>query len=141
VLIGAISPGTDIPRHKRGTCRNNLTSKYLRCQEMAKIINFPKQTRVAPVVEASLVLPLPKAKMPRKKLGIGSALIKIIWVPAVLLFPLVEWIIALDCVFQFFRMLYYWNTNGVHAGVTFGLHFIGYAALICFVALYKPKGM
>ena len=106
---------------------------------MAKIINFPKQTRVAPVVEASLVLPLPKAKMPRKKPGIGSALIKIIWVPAVLLFPLVEWIIALDCVFQFFRMLYYWNTNGVHAGVTFGLHFIGYAALICFVALYKPK--
>jgi len=57
------------------------------------------------------------------------------------LFPLVEWMIALDCVFQFFRMLYYWNTNGVHAGVTFGLHSIGYAVLICFVALYKPKGM
>jgi len=106
---------------------------------MAKIINFPKQTRVAPVVESGLVLPLPKAKMPRKKPGIGSTLIKIVWVLVVLLLPLVEWIIALDCVFQFFRMLYYWNTKGVHAGVTFSLHFFSYAALICFVALYKPK--
>jgi hypothetical protein len=26
-LSGAISPGTDIPRHKRGTCDNHLTSK------------------------------------------------------------------------------------------------------------------
>ena len=108
---------------------------------MAKIINFPKQTRVVPVVEAGLVLPLPKAKIPRKKPGIGSALIKIIWVPAVLLFPLVEWIIALDCVFQFFRMLYYWNTKEVHAGLTFVLHFFGLTALICFVALYIPKGV
>ena len=106
---------------------------------MAKIINFPKQTRVATVVESGLVLPLPKAKMPRKKLGIGSTLIKIVWVLVVLLLPLVEWIIALDCVFQFFRMLYYWNTKGVHAGVTFSLHFFSYAALTCFVALYKPK--
>jgi hypothetical protein len=27
VLSGAISQGTDIPRHKRGTCDNHLTSK------------------------------------------------------------------------------------------------------------------
>ena len=108
---------------------------------MVKIINFPKQTRAAPVVGSGLVLPLPKAKMPRKKPSIGSTFIKAIWVLVVLLLPLVEWIIALDCVFQFFRMLYYWNTNGVHAGVTFGLHFIGYAALFYFVALYKPKSM
>ena len=106
---------------------------------MAKIINFPKHTQVATVVESGLVLPLPKAKMPRKKLGIGSTLIKIVWVLVVLLLPLVEWIIALDCVFQFFRMLYYWNTKEVHAGITFSLHFFSYAALICFVALYKPK--
>ena len=102
---------------------------------MAKIINFPKHAKVALAVESSVMLPLPKAK----KRNIGSTLIKIVWVLTVLLFPLLELILLIDCVFQFFRMLYYWNTNGVHAGVTFGLHFIGYAALICFVALYKPK--
>ncbi|MEI7994775.1 MAG: KleE stable inheritance protein [Methylococcaceae bacterium] len=106
---------------------------------MAKIINFPKHGRATAAVESCLVLPLPKAKIPRKKLGIGSTFIKVIWVLVVLLLPLVEWIIALDCVFQFFRMLYYWNTKGVHAGITFSLHFFSYAALICFVALYKPK--
>jgi hypothetical protein len=106
---------------------------------MVKIINFPQQTRVLPLAESGL--PLAKAKMPVNKLGIGSVLIKTIWVSAVLLFPLVEWIIALDCVYQFLRMLYYWHTKGIHAGVTFSFHFIGYAALFYFVALYKPKGM
>jgi Uncharacterized KleE stable inheritance protein len=103
VLSGAISRGTDTPRHKRGTCRNHLTSKYLRCQEMAKIINFPKHAKVAKAVESSLMLPLPKAK----KRSIGSTLIKIVWVPTVLLFPLLELILLIDCVFQLFRMLYY----------------------------------
>jgi hypothetical protein len=105
---------------------------------MTKIINFPKQTRVIiPVVE--LGLPLSKVKIPKNSSNIGSTFIKVIWVLVVLIFPLVEWIIALDCVFQFLRMLYYWNEKGIHAGVTFSFHFIGYAALFYFVALYKPK--
>ena len=107
---------------------------------MAMIINFPKHGKAAAAVESDLVLPLPKTKIPRKKPSIGDfTFIKVIWVLVVLLLPLVEWIIALDCVFQFLRMLYYWNTKGVHAGITFSLHFFSYAALICFVALYKPK--
>jgi hypothetical protein len=79
---------------------------------MGKIINFPKHAKVAQAVESSLKLPLPKAK----KRNIGSTLIKIVWVLTVLLFPLLELILLLDCVFQFFRMLYYWNTKEVHAG-------------------------
>ena len=77
---------------------------------MGKIINFPKHAKVAQAVESSLKLP--KAK----KRNIGSTLIKIVWVLTVLLFPLLELILLLDCVFQFFRMLYYWNTKEVHAG-------------------------
>jgi len=104
---------------------------------MGKIINFPKHAKVAQAVESSLKLPLPKAK----KRNIGSTLIKIVWVLTVLLFPLLELILLIDCVFQFFRMLYYWNTKEVHAGLIFVLHFFGLTALICFVALYKTKGM
>ena len=74
------------------------------------MINFPKHAKVAQAVESSLKLP--KAK----KRNIGSTLIKIVWVLTVLLFPLLELILLLDCVFQFFRMLYYWNTKEVHAG-------------------------
>ncbi|MDD5112915.1 MAG: KleE stable inheritance protein [Methylobacter sp.] len=106
---------------------------------MAKIINFPKQTRVHPVVESDFVLPSPKSKSHRKKPMVGSIFIKVVWVLVVLLLPLLELIIGLDCVFQFFRMLYYWNTEGVHAGVTFSLHFFSYAALFCFIAVYDPK--
>jgi hypothetical protein len=86
---------------------------------MGKIINFPKHAKVAQAVESSLKLP--KAK----KRNIGSTLIKIVWVLTVLLFPLLELILLLDCVFQFFRMLYYWNTKEVHAGLIFVLHFLG----------------
>ena len=86
---------------------------------MGKIINFPKHAKVAQAVESSLMLP--KAK----KRNIGSTLIKIVWVLTVLLFPLLELILLLDCVFQFFRMLYYWNTKEVHAGLIFVLHFLG----------------
>jgi len=86
---------------------------------MGKIINFPKHSKVAQAVESSLKLP--KAK----KRNIGSTLIKIVWVLTVLLFPLLELILLLDCVFQFFRMLYYWNTKEVHAGLIFVLHFLG----------------
>jgi hypothetical protein len=88
---------------------------------LAKIINFPNHAKVAQAVESSLMLPLPKAK----KRNIGSTLIKIVWVLTVLLFPLLELILLLDCVFQFFRMLYYWNTKEVHAGLIFVLHFLG----------------
>jgi len=90
--------GTDISRHKLWACWNHLTRKYWRCQKIAKIINFPKHTKVAPAVESSLMLPLPKAK----KRNIGSTLIKIIWILTVLLFPLLELFLLIDCVFQFF---------------------------------------
>jgi hypothetical protein len=59
--------------------------------------------------------------------------VKTIWVFTVLLWPVVSWIIALDCLFQLIRMLYYWNTPHIYAGWTFILHFSVLTALSFFV--------
>jgi hypothetical protein len=54
--------------------------------------------------------------------NLWQVFIKTIWVFTVLLWPILSWVIALDCLYQLIRMLYYWNTP-VHAGWTFLIHF------------------
>ncbi|WP_426107463.1 KleE stable inheritance protein [Massilia sp. TSP1-1-2] len=69
------------------------------------------------------------------------ALLKGIWIATLLVWPILKWIVALDCVYQMVRMMYHWNTPGSFAGFRFLLHFGIFVALTYFVSLYKPKGL
>ncbi len=103
---------------------------------MTNIVKFPGQTNggeEAPKV----AVPVPKPA----GAGIGVALFKAVWVVIVLIWPILKWVVALDCVFQLIRMIYHWNTSGVHAGWTFMMHFALLTALTYFVSFYKPKGL
>lgn len=62
-----------------------------------------------------------------------------VWAIAALTWPLLSWVAAIDCVFQLLRMLYYWDTPRVHAGITFLAHFLGLCALTFFVFVYRPE--
>lgn len=102
---------------------------------MTNIINFPR--RAKPVIEDA-----PKAATPAPtpgKAGIGAGVVKAVWVVVVLVWPILKWVVALDCVYHLIRMMYHWNTPGIHAGFTFLLHFAVLTALTYFVSVYKPK--
>ena len=71
----------------------------------------------------------------------SSPIIKAAWIMTALLWPVGRWIGGLDVAWQFFRMLWYWDTPGVHAGWTFLLHFGVMAALTYFVGVYTPIGI
>jgi hypothetical protein len=104
-------------------------------KQMTNIVKFPRQEAVE---EA------PKVEDPVRKLdgaGIGATVFKGVWVVTVLVWPILKWVIALDCVYQLVRMLYHWNTPGVYAGWTFVFHFAVLTALTYFVSVYKPKGL
>jgi hypothetical protein len=68
-------------------------------------------------------------------------ILKFVWVMVVLLWPILKWVVSIDCVVQLLRTMYYWHTAGVHAGWTFALHFAALTALTYFVSVYKPKGL
>ena len=106
---------------------------------MAKIIEFPNKPK-------KFARPIDDATKLKSNLIIWKVIAKIfrvtidfIWVVAVLLFPILSWIIALDCVVQFIRMMYYWHDKNVPAGITFILHFAVLTSLYVFTFLYKPK--
>ncbi len=126
---------TDILKPRRGHLQPVFE---LECEKgsraMTNIVKFPgaKQAPPEPPIEA------PKqATTPAN----DPALLKGIWVVTVLLWPFLKWIVALDCVYQLVRMMYYWNTPGVFGGFTFMLHFGVFVALTYFVSLYKPRGL
>lgn len=70
-----------------------------------------------------------------------SGLIKVIWVVTVMFWPFIKWFIALDCVIQLIKTIYFWDTPGSHAGLVFLLHFFALSALTFFVGAYEPKGL
>lgn len=57
-----------------------------------------------------------------------------------LLWSLLKWVLAIDVTWQLARMLYFWQTPGVHAGWTFLGHFVVLVGLTCFVAVRRPQG-
>lgn len=106
---------------------------------MAKIIEFPNKKKERDHRIGDI-------KLPPRPLNVGGLLAKlfrviidVVWVVTALFFPILSWIIALDCVFQFIRMIYYWHDKNIHAGITFSLHFAFLVFLNVFVMLYKPK--
>jgi len=77
---------------------------------MTNIIQFPRRDSPAPIRELA-----PPGGQPKPLDGAGggvlSNLIKVVWVVTVLLWPLMKWILSLDVLFQFARMIYHWNTR------------------------------
>ncbi|ALS68399.1 KleE stable inheritance protein [Pandoraea apista] len=119
---------------------------------MSNVIKFPGGT--PPTVERSegktVELPPPSAVFtPGKgakttRVGLTPvllAIVKALWVTLALFWRPVKWLLSLDVAFQFFRMLWHWETPGVHAGLTFLLHFAVLAALTYFVTCFRPKGV
>lgn len=104
---------------------------------MTNIIKFPRQAGVAIEVKPKATALSPKAEQPY----VGAVVVKGVWVFAVLVWPILKWIVALDCVFQIARTIYHWDTPGVYAGWTFMLHFSVLTALTYFVSIYKPRGI
>lgn len=104
---------------------------------MTNIIKFPRQADAAVEVEPKVPVLMPKVKGP----GVGATVVKGVWVFTVLVWPILKWIISIDCFFQIIRMIYHWETPGVYAGWTFLFHFAVLTALTYFVSVYKPKGI
>lgn len=104
---------------------------------MTNIIKFPRQADAAVEVEPKASVPMPKVMGP----GVGATVVKGVWVFTVLVWPILKWIISIDCFFQLIRMIYHWETPGVYAGWTFLFHFAVLTALTYFVSVYKPKGI
>ena len=108
---------------------------------MTNIIQFPRRDSPEPTRDLA-----PPVVQPKPLDGAGggrvlSNLIKVVWVVTVLLWPLMKWILSLDVLFQFARMVYHWNTPDVYATWTFLLHVAVLVVLTYFVSLYKPKGI
>lgn len=101
---------------------------------MTNIVKFPGEKQDAPDKQQGQTR---QSEQPSK----DPAVLRGLWVVTVLLWPLLKWIVALDCVFQLLRTVYYWDTRGVHAGWTFMLHFAVLTGLTYFVSVYKPRGL
>lgn len=106
---------------------------------MTNSLKFAKRARSCDqdTPKTRISLAVPRVKTP----GAESAVLKAVWVIIALVWPMLKWVIALDCALQLVRMIYHWNSPGVYAGWTFLLHFGVLTAFTCFVSLYKPKGL
>jgi hypothetical protein len=104
---------------------------------MTNVIKFPKHAEAAATVDNTK----PADGKPNAKVEVAGAVVKGVWVVTILLWPILRWIISLDCVFQFGQMMYYWDSPGIHAGWTFILHFSVLTCLTYFVSIYEPKDL
>lgn len=68
-----------------------------------------------------------------------SWLFGLLWIVLALLWPLINWLGAMDMVFHFVRALYYANMLANHATVQALIHGVLYLFLSFFVYLYRPK--
>ncbi len=105
---------------------------------VTKVIRFPNSS-LSPKAEikpANPQRPVVSNKRPRTQ-GIVRILItygvRCLWASHVLLWPITSWVIALDVVYQFGRMIYLWEMRGPRAGVPFLLHF-GVLVVLTFFA-------
>lgn len=101
---------------------------------MAKIYIFPNGngTNQGPVTQKSPPLKTNWFKPIYRSIIVAIQIIlAIFWIP-------IKWVLSIDCFFQLLRMLYYWNTPGIHAGWTFLMHFALLTALMIFITSSKP---
>lgn len=111
----------------------------------AKIVPFPRFTRFASSslhssVNASATRPdsKPTQKTTRWHLIVHWP-IGLVWLLMGMLWPLLNWLGALDVLFQWLRALHYSNAPLIHATLQAGIHTAGYLLLSAFVYLYRPK--
>jgi hypothetical protein len=111
----------------------------------AKIVQFPRRHRadsitIDPVWRASNVSHGPKQahRSARWKMTLGRA-VGSVWLLIGLLWPLLNWMGALDVLFQWASAFYYSNNPDSHATLRAVLHTAGYFLLSAFVYLYRPK--
>lgn len=97
---------------------------------MSNVINFPNgQIRLEKTVPVTI----------KKSSSIFPWIIDVVWMLLAITWPILKWVLTIDCTYQFFRMLYFWDKVGVHAGWNFSLHFFVFTALIYFIAFHEPK--
>lgn len=68
-----------------------------------------------------------------------SMVVRLIWLLAVMTWPVLRWIVSLDVTIHFFRMLVIFADKGIYADWTFILHFSCFVALTYFVTVFKPR--
>ncbi len=110
----------------------------------AKLLQFPKsdrsRTNLSVSPEAGRIQ---KAAINTHRLNgwkkMMAWLFGLLWIVLALLWPLINWLGAMDVVFQFLRALYYANTPASHATVQALIHSVLYLLLSFFVYLYRPK--
>lgn len=68
-----------------------------------------------------------------------SWIIGLVWLFLGLFWPLLNWLAAMDVVFQLFRALFYSNTPAIHATLQASIHGVLYILLSLFIYLYRPK--
>lgn len=108
---------------------------------MSNIIKFPGGAAPEPAAPPAPVQAKPKGGFNTKRKAILAAVWRGVWIVFVLAWPMLKWVISIEVFFQLIRMIYHWDTPGVHAGWTFLRHFGVLTALTYLVAFYKPKGL
>ncbi|MEI6269472.1 MAG: KleE stable inheritance protein [Methylococcaceae bacterium] len=114
-------------------------------QKSAKLYQFPRHARTASIniVHSDDAFNTQKGSI--KSTGIAgwkrllSWTIGLVWLFLGLFWPLLNWLAAMDVVFQFLRALYYSNTPAIHATLQASIHGVLYILLSLFVYLYRPK--
>lgn len=112
----------------------------------AKLYQFPQhrgRTESTPIGHAEDAFNTQKGPLKTKRIAgwkrIMPWTIGLIWLFLGLCWPLLNWIAAMDVVFQFLRALYYSNTPGIHATLQASIHGVLYILLSLFYYLYRPK--
>ncbi|MDD5706557.1 MAG: KleE stable inheritance protein [Kiritimatiellae bacterium] len=104
------------------------------------IIQFPDRggRKPPPPPAAPLVAERPKNEQNGPQNVFGKFLINVAIALFALTWPLSGWLVGIDLLFQFLRMLVFWSTPGTYAGWTFLFHCAVVIGLVKFFFSYKP---
>lgn len=103
---------------------------------MNNVIPFPIRRRINRIAD-----PPSLAILSSVEASAMDKIIAVVWSITAFCWGFLRFIIPLVVFWQFLRMLWFWNTPGVHAGWNFLAYFAGYTALYYFVAFYRPKAL
>jgi len=107
---------------------------------MGDVLRFPIMPRQPAIVRQPVRVAIADPPAPTWS-PIVDTIIAIVWGITALSWIVLRFIIPVVVFWQFLRMIWFWDTPGVHAGWQFLAYFAGYTALYYFVAVYRPKSM
>ena len=112
----------------------------------AKLYQFPQhagRTESTPIDHSEDAFNTQKGSLKTKTIAGWKRIlpwtIGLIWLFLGMFWPLLNWLAAMDVVFQFLRALYYSHTPGIHATLQASIHGVLYILLSLFVYLYRPN--